>query len=138
MTDCVFFYGTLLTEFGRCRRAGIDSSLTFVGRGAIKGALFDLGLYPAAVPAEEGVVRGDVYRVADPERVMARLDEIEGAAPPDGQPDAALYTRTVVSVTLDGGGAEDAWVYFYNAPLGQSERIPSGDYRLHMQGKRYP
>jgi gamma-glutamylcyclotransferase (GGCT)/AIG2-like uncharacterized protein YtfP len=137
MTDCVFFYGTLLTEFGRCRRAGIDADLTFVGRGSITGALFDVGLYAAAVRTEDGVVRGDVYCAADPASVLARLDDIEGAAPADAvEADASLYTRAVVPVTLDDGRVLEAWVYFYNAPLGQAERIESGDYRQHVRGKQ--
>jgi len=138
MTDCVFFYGTLLTEFGRCRRAGIDASITFIGRGIIRGALFDVGLYAAAIPTDDGIVRGDLYRVNDPEPVLARIDEIEGATALSGQPDAALYTRIVVPVTLENGDVTEAWAYFYNAPLGQAERIPSGDYRQYLQGKRYP
>ena len=51
MADLVFFYGTLMAGFDRRRRAGIDSKLAYLGRGSIHAALFDLGLYPAAVPA---------------------------------------------------------------------------------------
>ena len=50
MADLVFFYGTLMAGFERRHRAGIDAKLTFRGRGTIHAALFDLGLYPAAVP----------------------------------------------------------------------------------------
>lgn len=138
MIQCVFFYGTLLTEFGRCRHAGIDRLLAFRGHGHIAGSLFDLGLFPAAVPSQEGEVWGDVYCTPEPATVLARLDEIEGAVGTPEQPDAALYTRIQVPVTLDDGSSIDAWVYFYNAPLGQGERIVSGDYREFLQGKRYP
>src|SRR5258708_40101095 len=48
--DLVFFYGTLMAGFDRRRRAGIDDKLRYIGRGSIRGALFDLGLYPAPVP----------------------------------------------------------------------------------------
>lgn len=136
MTDCVFFYGTLLTEFGRCRRAGIDASLVFVGRGSITGTLFDVGLYAAAVRTDDGIVRGDVYRAADPVAVLERIDELEGGAPADRESESFLYTRAVVPVTLDDGRVVDSWVYFYNAPLGHAERIESGDYRQHVRGKQ--
>ena len=56
VADLVFFYGTLMAGFDRRRRAGIDSKLSYVGRGAIRAALFDLGIYPAAVPAPDGDV----------------------------------------------------------------------------------
>jgi gamma-glutamylcyclotransferase (GGCT)/AIG2-like uncharacterized protein YtfP len=136
MTECVFFYGTLLVEFGRVRGAGIDSLLTFVGRGSIRAALFDVGLYPAAVPADDSLLWGDVYRMDNQDTVLARLDEIEGNIA--DRPDASLYTRVETPVTLEDGRVEFAWVYFYNAPLGQAERIISGDYRQYISGRRYP
>jgi gamma-glutamylcyclotransferase (GGCT)/AIG2-like uncharacterized protein YtfP len=136
VTDCVFFYGTLLVEFGRIHRAGIESLISFVGRGSIKAALFDVGLYAAAVPADDSQVWGDVYRMHDQAAVLEKLDEIEGIT--TNQPDASLYTRVGTPVTLDDGRVEFAWVYFYNAPLGQAERIVSGDYRQYSRGRRYP
>jgi len=38
-------------------------------------------------------------------------------------------------VTLEGGAVDTAWVYFYNAPLGQGQRIESGDYLDHLRVK---
>ncbi len=52
MPEQVFFYGTLRTGFNRTTRAGIDAFLKFAGRGWINGKLFDLGIYPAAVPCK--------------------------------------------------------------------------------------
>ena len=54
MTDLVFFYGTLMSGFQRPGRARLDHVLEQVGRGWIRAALFDLGIYPAAVPAADG------------------------------------------------------------------------------------
>jgi gamma-glutamylcyclotransferase (GGCT)/AIG2-like uncharacterized protein YtfP len=127
----VFFYGTLMAGFDRRRRAGIDSKLTYRGRGSIRAALFDLGIYPAAVPAPEGRVWGEVYEMSDPETVLRALDDIEGFRPDD--PDKSLYARAVADVTLPDGGVEQAWVYFYNAPLGRAPRIGSGDYLEHTK-----
>ena len=87
--ELVFFYGTLMAGFDRRRRAGIDDKLTYIGRGSIQGALFDLGLYPAAVPAPDGHVWGEVYEMAEPATVLAALDEIEGYRHDD--PDRSLY-----------------------------------------------
>ena len=129
--DLVFFYGTLMAGFDRRRRAGIDGKLAYVGRGSIEAALFDLGIYPAAVPAPEGVVWGEVYDMEDASQVLAALDDIEGYRPDD--PDRSLYTRQQAPVTLPDGTTAPAWVYFYNAPLGQAPRIPSGDYLEHVK-----
>jgi gamma-glutamylcyclotransferase (GGCT)/AIG2-like uncharacterized protein YtfP len=129
----VFFYGTLMAGFDRRRRAGIDDQLTYVGRGSIKASLFDLGIYPAAVPAPQGLVWGEVYEVRDPDTVLAALDRFEGYTPDN--PDQSLYVRAEAAVTLQDGTSESAWVYFYNAPLGQAQQILSGDYLEHVKAR---
>ncbi len=129
----MFFYGTLMAGFDRRRRAGIDDKLTYIGRGSIRAALFDLGIYPAAVPDPEGTVWGEVCRMVDAEAVLSALDEIEGHRPDD--PDRSLYIRELVGVTLPDGTPEQAWVYFYNAPLGHAPQIASGDYLDHVKAK---
>jgi gamma-glutamylcyclotransferase (GGCT)/AIG2-like uncharacterized protein YtfP len=131
VTHRVFFYGTLMAGFDRRRRAGIDGKLTYLARGSITATLFDLGIYPAAVPARDGLVWGEVYEMSDPGAVLAALDRIEGYSPE--HPDRSLYTRGETEATLPDGTAVLAWVYFYNAPLGQAPRIESGDYIGHIR-----
>ena len=131
MTDRVFFYGTLMAGFNRRKRAGIDPMLERVGRGYIRAALFDLGIYPAAIPDPDGVVWGEVYRTLDIDTVLMGLDEIEGHSP--AMPEASLYTRLEVPVVYEDGSTDTAWVYLYNAPLGRAERIPSGDYLEYLK-----
>lgn len=131
MAELAFFYGTLMTGFDRRRRVGIESKLTYVGRGSIHATLFDLGIYPAAIPADDGRVWGEVYEMVEPRVVLAALDELEGYAPDDA--DRSLYMRTRVPCTLEDGRIADVWVYFYNAPLGQALQIASGDYLEHVR-----
>ncbi len=134
MTDRVFFYGTLMTGFDRRRRAGIDErSLVYQGRGFIRAALFDLGIYPAAVPDPEGRVWGEVYQMREPRATLAALDMIEGYCPEE--PDASLYTRLETPIVLEDGTTDSGWAYFYNAPLGRAERIVSGDYLEYLRLK---
>lgn len=133
VTRLVFFYGTLMAGFDRRRRAGIDDKLAYVGRGCIKAALFDLGLYPAAVPAPDGAVWGEVYEMSDVDPVLAALDVIEGHSP--DHPDRSLYLRGETDVVLPDGTSARAWAYFYNAPLGRAPRIPSGDYLEHVKAR---
>jgi gamma-glutamylcyclotransferase (GGCT)/AIG2-like uncharacterized protein YtfP len=133
MTDLVFFYGTLMTGFKRAGRSRIDAKLAAIGRGWMSATLFDLGIYPAAIPASDSRVWGEVHRMLDGDAVLAALDEIEGFRP--GQPDASLYTRVETPITLEDGRVETAWAYFYNAPLGQAQRIASGDYLEHLNVK---
>ena len=131
VSDLVFFYGTLMAGFDRRRRAGIDDKLTYIGRGSIQGALFDLGIYPAAVPAPDGQIWGEAYSMSDSPAVLAALDEIEGYTQAD--PDRSLYIRSETEVVLADGTRAQAWVYFYNAPLGRAQRITSGDYLQHVK-----
>jgi len=130
-SEFVFFYGTLMAGFDRRRRAGIDDKLRYIGRGSIRGALFDLGIYPAAVAAPEGHIWGEVYEMSDAAAVLAALDDIEGYRHDD--PDRSLYMRKQVDVVLPDGTRAQAWVYFYNAPLGRAQPITSGDYLEHVK-----
>ncbi len=130
MTDLAFFYGTLMSGFKRPGRERLDARLSPVGRGSIRAALFDVGLYPAAIPAHDSQVQGELYRMAD-ESVLRELDAIEGFRPEE--PDASLYRRLETPVTLSDGRVEIAWTYFYNAPLGSSPRIESGDYLDYLR-----
>jgi gamma-glutamylcyclotransferase (GGCT)/AIG2-like uncharacterized protein YtfP len=133
MTDLVFFYGTLMRGFDRPGRARVDRHLTPLGRGSINATLFDLGIYPAAIPSTDGRVWGEVHRMLDADAVLPALDEIEGFRP--DEPDASLYTRVETAVTLEDGSVANAWAYFYNAPLGRAQRIESGDYLEHLKVK---
>ena len=112
-----------MSGFKREGRAQLDAMLAHQGRGWIQAALFDLGIYPAAIPATDGRVWGEVHRMLDTEAVLPTLDEIEGFR--STEPDASLYRREEAT----------AWTYFYNAPLGRAQRIESGDYLQHLKVK---
>ena len=133
MTDLVFFYGTLMSGFRRQGRARLDLQLRPVGTGWIHAALFDLGIYPAAVPADDTRVWGEVHQMLDTDAVLSALDEIEGYSV--SEPDTSLYTRVVTPLTFEDGRVAPVWAYFYNAPLGRAQRIESGDYLQHLKIK---
>ena len=131
MSEHVFFYGTLMTPFNRPGRTRVSSDMVFKGRGSIRAALYDLGIYPAAIPTDDGSrVRGELYELQNAAAVLATLDEIEGYRA--NEPERSLYTRVETPVTLDDGEVHTAWAYFYNAPLGRAQRIVSGDYLEHL------
>jgi gamma-glutamylcyclotransferase (GGCT)/AIG2-like uncharacterized protein YtfP len=133
MGDLVFFYGTLMTPFRLAARQQIEQHLVYRGRGTMAGALFDMGIYPAAVPDPDGRVSGEVYEMTRPVVVLRALDEIEGYRP--SEPESSLYTRRRTVVTLDDGATVVASAYFYNAPLGRAERIASGDYLAYLTAR---
>ena len=90
-----------MAGFDRRRRAAMDTKLSFLGRGWIRASLFDLGLYPAAVPSPDGCVWGELYEVSELATVLPALDEIEGYRP--GDTDHSLYVRAQADVTLPDG-----------------------------------
>jgi len=133
VADFVFFYGTLMTPFNRPGRQRVSHKMTYAGRGSIRAALFDLGIYPAAIPSDDSHVWGELYEMLDAPAVLDALDEIEGYRA--ATPERSLYTRVLTDVTLDDGRTNPAWAYFYNAPLGRAQRIASGDYLEHLNYK---
>jgi gamma-glutamylcyclotransferase (GGCT)/AIG2-like uncharacterized protein YtfP len=122
-----------MSGFKRPGRSRIDPALHFEGRGWIHATLFDLGIYPAAIPAPEGRVLGEVHRLLDADALLPELDSLEGYRP--NEPDTSLYRRVETPVVVDDGRTANAWVYFYNAPLGGAQRIESGDYLQHLKVK---
>ena len=127
----LIFYGTLMTPFNRPGRTRVSSDMVFKGRGTIRAALYDLGIYPAAIPTnDDSCVHGEVYELRDAASVLTTLDEIEGFRP--NEPERSLYTRVETPVTLEDGAVQPAWAYIYNAPLGRAQRIASGDYLEHL------
>lgn len=110
MSELVFFYGTLMTPFNRPGRRRVDQYLVYNGRGTIAAALFDLGIYPAAVPASDGRVWGELYEITHPGIVLQALDELEGYRA--DEPETSLYTRILTPVTLEDGRIVEAWAYF--------------------------
>ena len=125
-----FFYGTLMSGFERRQRLGLEDRIVRSGRGWIEAALFDMGSYPAAVPSPGGRVWGELVEISDSDQVWPALDAVEGCDP--AAPDHSLYIRRLVRVHLEDERDVEAWVYFYNAPLAEAPRIPSGDYLKYL------
>lgn len=101
-----------------------------VGKGKMKGRLYDLGEYPGAVYDSTDFgeyVRGELYEVKNSDRAIRTLDRYEEFFP--RQPHKSLFVRIVAPVTLEDGRRENAWVYVYNRPVEDTKLVPSGDYR---------
>ena len=90
---------------------------TFLGHGGVRGRLLDLGRYPGLIDGA-GRVRGEVYRLDDPE-LLPVLDREEGYN----------FERRRAIVTLANGRRVRAWVYHHRGPQNRAVPIPGGDYR---------
>jgi gamma-glutamylcyclotransferase (GGCT)/AIG2-like uncharacterized protein YtfP len=128
----LFVYGTLMTaaanvKLGRSMRARLQREGERLGAATIEGRLYDLGRYPALVPAQAAgeLVHGEVFRLADPAASLRWLDAYENVAPDD---DDREYDRVLREVRLAGGEAITAWVYIYRGPAAGARHIPEGQW----------
>ncbi len=124
--DCIFFYGSLRPRYDTQRRIGIASMVRHLGSAEVRGALHDLGAYPA-LAAGSGPVLGDLYEVLD-SGLSAVLDAFEGFDP--SNPSASLYVRERVDLVAPAGVA---WVYRHHHPLDPATIVASGDWVAHLR-----
>lgn len=125
----LFVYGTLRRSARSRMSRVLEREADFIDHASMPGALFDLGDYPGAVEGRdsESQVRGDVYRLRNPEKTLSALDRYEGFDPDDAS--GSEYRRARRKVKLDSGKQVQAWVYLYNQPTEGQPRIRSGNYR---------
>jgi gamma-glutamylcyclotransferase (GGCT)/AIG2-like uncharacterized protein YtfP len=98
-----------------------------VGRGRVRGRLYDAGAFPAAIAQSSGrgFIHGEVWMLpVRATRLLRALDRYEGceagALPP--QP----YRRTVALVLHELGWELTAWVYVWNRSTRALKPIRSG------------
>jgi gamma-glutamylcyclotransferase (GGCT)/AIG2-like uncharacterized protein YtfP len=107
------FYGTLMDE-PELRRLG-----RYLGPALIRGALYDLGAFPALVE-EDGTVHGRLWAPDNNEGIRL-VDWIEGYDP--ANPDASLYHRRRVLLLEP---EIEAWAYVWPRSPKGGPRIGSG------------
>ena len=96
----------------------------FGGEATIRGDLYFLrgGQFPGALTTSrpDRFVHGELYVLRDPNRMLARIDEIEGC-------DQGLFERTRVDV-WQNGKQHKAWTYFYRGSVSSAELLPHGKF----------
>lgn len=128
--DLILVYGTLR----KGERADLSSGfysygVDYLDKDKINGRLYHLGAFPGVKLDEprtefqkkEPVITGEVFRIRD-QSIVAILDAYEGYRSAD--PDSGLYNRHQV-MTAEG---RKVWVYTYNHPVIEEQRIPGGDW----------
>ncbi|MFZ0773103.1 MAG: gamma-glutamylcyclotransferase family protein [Candidatus Sulfotelmatobacter sp.] len=127
MKHYLFSYGTLLPELAPEEIAPTIRRLRPVGRGRVRGWLYDLGEYPGAVLNDAGpAIEGQVFQLPDDPEVLKRLDEYEEFDP--GNPEGSLFVRKECSVDLDHGKRVPCWVYGYNRHPSSAASLLNGDF----------
>lgn len=119
-----------MRPFGQQERLGVQNRLTFLAECRWEGVLYDLGEYPGAVPGT-GTVHGELFRLRDP-RVLELLDRYEGFDP--NCEAESLFVRRPVH--LRDPTDCTAWMYVYNRPITDHQRVPSGDWASYVRTEK--
>ena len=132
----VFAYGSLRKGFNSSAYEYISRYFNFFGNATVKGKLFDLGEYPAAIPVEEDAfIQGELYFVKNENEfswAIAQLDDYEGVlVEPHEQP---MYRREIAD-TFINDAIVPAWIYWYNGDVSGKPVIRSGDILDYLKKK---
>ncbi len=123
----LFLYGTLLPRLAPPEIKPTVRRLRRVGRGIVRGHLFDFGEYPGAVLSRNGSqIVGQIFELPDDPEVLNRLDEYEGFDRSD--PKSSLFVRKRRSVQLQDGTRIFCWIYSYNRPVETARPLRGGVY----------
>lgn len=127
-TPHLFVYGSLLSGFRSPAYEYISRYFELVGNAKVKGRLYDMGEYPAAIPADDEVyIKGELYAIRNINELswaIGQLDDYEGVVPEPGEPQ--LYRREPATIHINDDKVI-AWIYWYNGDTSGKPVIESGD-----------
>lgn len=132
-TNKVFVYGTLkegghfAQEFNSVRKSSEPAE--------IQGTMFSVnGMYPAVILEGNTVIHGEIHEFENFERILPRLDMIEGYNELSDPP-LNLYNRSIITITTLSGKTVEAWIYTFNRPTKKYEEVESGIWNINPQPK---
>lgn len=115
----LFVYGSLMRNGDPQARKVLDQSGHFLMAGSIQGRLYTAEGWPAATPSGDPAerVHGEIFELADPDRVLRSLDDWEGPR----------YERRLTPTLFKDQGFEiECWAWFWTGPVEESARLPKG------------
>ena len=115
----LFVYGSLMRNGDPQARKALDRNGHFLMAGSIQGRLYVAEGWPAAVPSADPQdrVHGEVFELADPDSVLASLDDWEGPR----------YQRRLLPVLFKDQGFEvESWAWLWTGPVDEAQRLPKG------------
>jgi len=132
----LFVYGSLRKGFQHPAYQYISTYFTCVGPARVKGMLYDLGDFPAAVPTlNDQYIIGELYALKHTDEfgwAFGQIDDYEGVNAELGE--IPLYRRDVTHVFCNGNTSA-AWIYWYNGDVSGHPLIESGDVLKYKQDK---
>jgi gamma-glutamylcyclotransferase (GGCT)/AIG2-like uncharacterized protein YtfP len=117
INDLLFVYGTLRRGSRHPLARLLAENAEWLGFAHFRGRLFDIGPYPGAVPSGDPAhrIRGDLYRLHEPAKILPLLDRYEEFGQEFPQPNE--FIRALETVRFKGCALK-AWIYLYNRPTG--------------------
>jgi gamma-glutamylcyclotransferase (GGCT)/AIG2-like uncharacterized protein YtfP len=132
----LFVYGSLRSGFQSPAYEYISRYFNFIGAAKVKGMLFDMGEYPAAIPvAADAYIAGELYVIKNENEfswAIAQVDDYEGVL--SEAHETPLYRREIAEIFINGG-ILPAWIYWYNGDTSGGEPIASGDILEYLKSK---
>ncbi|WP_207495186.1 gamma-glutamylcyclotransferase family protein [Aridibaculum aurantiacum] len=132
----IFVYGSLRSGFKHPAYDYVSKYFTFISNAKVRGCLYDMGSFPAALPCEDdSFIIGELYDLkedADFSWAIEQLDEYEGVNPEEGE--TAMYRRDVTEVFYNDTSTT-AYIYWFNGDVTGNPIIASGDVLQFIQQK---
>lgn len=100
----LFVYGTLRRPARIPIARALHSNSVFIGPAKVGAKKYRIGRYMAMVLSKKAFVDGEIFRIRDPKRLFALLDQYEGAD----------YRRIIVKASTDSGKFIRCWAYLYS------------------------
>ena len=132
----LFVYGSLRSGFKSPAYEYVSRFFDFKGEARVRGKLFDMGSYPAAIPSNDNsFIVGELYEIRNTDEfswAIGQLDDYEGVSvEPD---EIQLYRREITEVYINNTVAH-AWIYWYNGDVSGRPLIQSGDMLAYLTKK---
>jgi gamma-glutamylcyclotransferase (GGCT)/AIG2-like uncharacterized protein YtfP len=132
----LFVYGSLRSGFRSPAYEYISRFFTFAGDATVKGKLFDMGEYPAAIATdEEAFIIGELYTINQENEfpwAIGQIDDYEGVKAEDDEPQ--LFRRELADIFIHNK-IVTAWIYWYNGDVSGRPVIESGDVIQYISEK---
>jgi gamma-glutamylcyclotransferase (GGCT)/AIG2-like uncharacterized protein YtfP len=133
----LFVYGSLRSGFHSPAYEYISRYFDLLGEATVRGELYDLGTFPAAIPTDKNLfILGELYRIKNISEfswAIGQLDDYEGV---DVAFDEVQLYRRELTTAYCNQQAFPAWIYWYNGEVAGKPRIESGDVLDYIRQKK--
>jgi gamma-glutamylcyclotransferase (GGCT)/AIG2-like uncharacterized protein YtfP len=132
--NTLFVYGSLRSDFSSSGHKYISDYFNLIGKAKVKGKLYALKDYPAAIPTKEDCfIIGELYSISNLDEfvfAMKQLDDYEGVNTEiGGKP---LYNRELADIYINEKIVQ-SWIYWYNGDVDGNPFIASGDVMEYLR-----